>query len=89
VQAVTLTIGERPFRLRLTTDVAELSARLTTAVRAGGGMVEIPVCGEGSSVTVLVSPGVSVVLETRKVEPEQIFDEARIMPWLPADDLEF
>ena len=89
MQAVTLTIGDRQFRLRMNTDVAELSARLTAAVRAGGGMVEIPVVGEGDSVTVLVSPGVSLVLETRAVEPEQIVDENRIVPWLTVDDLEF
>jgi hypothetical protein len=89
VQAVTLTIGEREYRLRMNTDVAGLSARLTAAVQAGGGMVDIPVTGEGCSVSVLVSPGVSVVLETRAVEPEHIFDEARMVPWLAADDFEF
>jgi hypothetical protein len=88
VQAVTLTIGERQYGLRSSTDLTEFRARLTSAVRAGGGMVDIPVAGE-TGITVLVSPGVSLVLETRDVQPASECDEAQIVPWPSADDLEF
>jgi hypothetical protein len=88
VQAVTLTIGERQYGLRSSTDLGEFCARLTDAVQAGGGMVEIPVAGD-RSIAVLVSPGVSVVLETREVGPAAEFEAAGTVPWLCADDLEF
>ena len=63
-----------------------LAAALTAAVQQGGGMVDLPVVGE-VSVQVLVSPGVSVVLETHEVDPSAIIDPA--LPWLAADDLDF
>ncbi|WEO77258.1 hypothetical protein BJQ94_18205 [Cryobacterium sp. SO2] len=88
MQAFTLSIGDRLFRLRTPFDAAEFSARLTAAVRAGGGMVDIPVAGEGH-VTVLVSPGVSIVLETHEVETGAVFEQASTVPWIGADDLEF
>ena len=88
MQAITLTIGDRQFRLRVATDLTQFSARLTDAVRAGGGMVEIPVATEGG-VTVLVSPGVSVVLETHEVDFEHLRDEATGVPWVAGDDMEF
>ncbi|TFD93349.1 hypothetical protein E3T61_04425 [Cryobacterium lactosi] len=88
MQAHTLTIGERLFRLRSSCDVAELAATLTAAVRQGGGMVDLPVVGE-VSVQVLVSPGVSVVLETHEVDPSAIIDPSVPVPWLAADDLDF
>jgi hypothetical protein len=87
VQAVTLTIGERQFGLSSSTDLAEFSARLTAAVQAGGGMVEIPVAGDGR-VTVLISPGVTVVLEARDVRPHSEHDDAGFMPWLASDEME-
>jgi hypothetical protein len=88
VQAVTLTIGERQFGLCSSTDLGEFCARLTDAVQAGGGMVKLPVAGDGG-ITVLVSPGVSLVLETREVDPVAEFEDAGTVPWLTADDLEF
>jgi hypothetical protein len=88
VRAVTLTIGERQFGLRSATDLGEFCARLTDAVQAGGGMVEIPVAGD-AGITVLVSPGVSLVLETREVDPAIEPEDAGVVPWLSADDLEF
>jgi hypothetical protein len=87
VQAVTLTIGERQFRLRSATDLTEFSARLTTAVRAGGEMVEIPVAGE-ACVTVLISPGVAVVLESREIDPHTDLEDVGFMPWLASDEME-
>jgi len=86
MQAHTLTVGERLFRLRSSCDMTVLAAALTAAVQQGGGMVDLPVVGE-VSVQVLVSPGVSVVLETHEVDPSAIIDPA--LPWLAADDLDF
>ncbi|MGY4858671.1 hypothetical protein [Cryobacterium sp. AP23] len=74
--------------MRTTTDLAEFSARLTAAVRSGGGMVDIPVAGEGR-VIVLVSPGVSVVLETHEVDPGMFLEQGTVVPWLGADDIEY
>jgi hypothetical protein len=88
VQAISLSIADRHFRLRTTTDLAELSARLTVAVRSGGGMVDIPIAGEGR-VSVLVSPGVSVVLETHEMDPGMLLDQATVVPWLGADDIDY
>jgi hypothetical protein len=51
-------------------------------------MVNLPVVGE-VSVQVLVSPGVSVVLETHEVDPSAIIDPSVPVPWLAADDLDF
>lgn len=88
MQAVTLTIGDRQFRLRMMTDLAEFSDRLTEAVRSGGGMVDIPVATEGR-VTALVSPGVVIVLESHEVDAAATYDPAMVMPWIAADDLEY
>lgn len=88
MQAFTLSIGDRQFRLRTSFDVTEFSARLIAAVRAGGGMVDIPVAGNGQ-LTALVSPGVSIVLETHEVDPGPAFEKAMTVPWVGADDLEF
>lgn len=88
MQAVTLSIGDRQFRLRMTTDLAEFSARLVAAVRSGGGMVDIPVAG-AVGVRVLVSPGMSIVLETYEVDPDALLQPASMTPWLAADDIEY
>jgi len=88
MQAHTLTIGDRLFRLRSSCDTAALAAALTAAVQQGGGMVALPVIGE-VSVQVLVSPGVGVVLETHEVDPSAIIDPAVPLPWLAADELDF
>lgn len=88
MQAVTLSIGDRQFRLRMTTDLAEFSERLVTAVRSGGGMVDIPVAG-AVGVQVLVSPGLSILLETHEVDPDVLLQPASTTPWLAADDIEY
>jgi hypothetical protein len=87
VRAVTLTIGERQYGLLSSTDVTEFSARLTDAVRAGGDMVVLPVAGH-AGITVLVSPGVTLVLETREVEPAPECESVGILPWFSPDDME-
>lgn len=86
MQAHSLTVGARLFRLRTPCDVTALSAALTAAVRQGGGMVRLPVAGD-AEVEVLVSPGVPVVLESYQVDPLAILDPA--VPWLAVDDLDF
>ena len=88
MQAYTLTVGDRPFRLHSSCDVAELTTALTSAVRAGGGMVSLPVAGE-VAVAVLVSPGVCVVLEVHEVELANTGRDEVDFPWLAADDFEY
>ncbi|ANP74459.1 hypothetical protein [Cryobacterium arcticum] len=88
MQAYTLTVGDRPFRLHRSCDVAELTTALTSAVRAGGGMVSLPVAGD-VTVAVLVSPGVCVVLEIHEVELATGVAGEVDFPWLAADDLEY
>jgi hypothetical protein len=88
MQAYTLTVGDRPFRLHSSCDVAELTTALTSAVRAGGGMVSLPVAGD-VAVAVLVSPGVCVVLEIHEVELATAVAGEVDFPWLAADDLEY
>ncbi|WP_104164195.1 hypothetical protein [Cryobacterium sp. N22] len=87
MQAHTLTVGERLFRLRSSCDVTALLAALTAAVRQGGGMVRLPVVGE-VGVEALVSPGVSVVLETFEVDPRALLDSVAPVPWFAVDDLD-
>ena len=88
MQAYTLTVGDRLFRLRTPCDVTELTTRLTEAVRAGGGMVGVPVAGE-TAVAVLISPGVPVVLEMWDVDPGPEPDLGLDIPWLAGDDLDY
>jgi hypothetical protein len=88
MQAHTLTVGDRVFRLRTPCDLAALSASLTDAVRHGGGMVSLPVAGE-SAIEVLVSPGLVVLLETHDVDPLPGTGWADPVPWLGIDDLDF
>ncbi|MGO4783886.1 hypothetical protein [Cryobacterium sp. W22_MBD10_FK3] len=88
MQAHTLTVGARQFRLRTSSDVTALAAALTIAVQQGGGMVSLPVVGD-VSVEVLVSPGVSVVLETYEVDPRAVLEPVVSSPWVAIDDLEY
>lgn len=88
MHAYTLTVGDRPFRLRASCDLSELSSALTDAVRAGGGMVSLPMPG-GDCVTVLVSPGLGVVLEVHEVDPAPAIGKDAAGPWLAADDLDY
>ena len=88
MQAHTLTIGERLFRLRSSCDVTALLAALTAAVRQGGGMVNLPVVGD-VGIDALVSPGVCVVLETYEVDPRAVLDTTVPAPWTAIDDLDF
>jgi len=88
MHAYTLTVGDRPFRLHSSCNLSELSDALTDAVRAGGGMVALPMPGS-ASVTVLVSPGLGVVLEAHEVDPAPFTDRDDAGPWLAADDLDY
>jgi len=88
MQACTLIVGERQFRLRVPCDVAELADRLTDAVRQGGAMVALPVTGE-VQISVLISPGLCVVLETYEVDSPLAAASSAAMPWLAIDDLDF
>ena len=86
MQAYTLTVGERQFRLHTPLDVSEFTGRLIAAVREGGGMIDLPVAGE-SVVSVLVSPGLCVVLETRDVG-DLGADGADPVPWSGIDEVD-
>ncbi|PXA71991.1 hypothetical protein [Cryobacterium arcticum] len=88
MQAHTLTVGDRQYRLRTQCDVAALSDLLTEAVRLGGGMVRLPVAGE-THVSVLVSPGTLIVLETHEVAAALAEGPAAPVHWPAIDDLDF
>lgn len=87
MQAYTLTVGERQFRLRTPLDVSEFTGRLIASIREGGGMVDLPVAGE-AVVSVLVSPGICVVLETREVDELVGADPADPVSWSGIDELD-
>ncbi|MET0955148.1 MAG: hypothetical protein ABWY68_04300 [Cryobacterium sp.] len=88
MQAHTLTVGDRQYRLRTQCDVAALSDLLTEAVRLGGGMVPLPVAGE-AHVSVLVSPGTPIMLETHEVEAAVADGPAGPVLWPAIDDLDY
>lgn len=88
MQACTLIVGERQFRLRVPCDVAALADRLTEAVRQGGAMVTVPVTGD-VRISLLVSPGLCVVLETYEVESPLAASASAAMPWLAIDDIDY
>lgn|GEM_PF-2586303 len=61
--ATELTIGDRAYLLRAGTDERIVLDELTAAVRAGGGVVELPAAAPNSPRAVLISPGVPVFIE--------------------------
>jgi hypothetical protein len=63
VHATELIIGDHTYLLPAGTDEAEVLDQLTSAVRAGGGVVELPPAMPHSLRSVLISPGVAVFIE--------------------------
>lgn len=61
--ATELTIGDHAYLLRAGTDERGVLDELTAAVRAGGGVVELPAAAPNSPRSVLISPGVPVFIE--------------------------
>ena len=78
--AIELTIGEYVHRLPRAADEAAVLAELTDAVRAGGGVVTLPTSAAGSAVSILISPGVLVLIERTLVPDDEGSD-----PFGPAD----
>ncbi|GAA5208233.1 hypothetical protein [Microbacterium kyungheense] len=69
--AIELTIGEYVHRLPRAADEAAVLAELTDAVRAGGGVVTLPTSAAGSAVSILISPGVLVLIERTLVPDDE------------------
>lgn len=61
--ATELTIGDHAYLLRAGTDERGVLDELTAAVRAGGGVVELPAGAPNTPRSVLISPGVPVFIE--------------------------
>lgn len=70
--ATELTIGEHVFRLPDGVDEDEVLAQLTDAIRAGGGIVDLPGTSTHSAKAVLVSPGVAVFIERIIIPDEEL-----------------
>jgi hypothetical protein len=54
-----ITVDRREFCLAPDQNLAELKNQIVATVKAGGGMIELPVAG-GTTVNVLVGPGIGV-----------------------------
>lgn len=67
MHATELIIGEHAYRLPPDADEQALLSELTQAIRAGGGVVELPATSSQSVMAVLVSPGVPVFIERIKI----------------------
>lgn len=63
MHATELIIGDYVHRLPVKADEAAVLEQLTDAVRAGGGIVELPTGSPRSTVSVLISPGVPIFIE--------------------------
>jgi len=69
VKRTTVTIDKQRFAVPVTSDVAALKGTIEDAVRRGGGFVEVP-SGPDRTVSVLVSPGLSLVIEEEHLTPD-------------------
>lgn len=69
-----LIIGDRAYRLPPAADEETVLSDLTEAVRAGGGVVELPATSPQSAIAVLISPGVPVFIERTHI-PEHPDEE--------------
>ncbi|WP_194397168.1 hypothetical protein [Microbacterium atlanticum] len=70
MHAIELIIGEYVHRLPRGADEEAVLAQLTDAVHAGGAVVSLPALRPHTSVSVLISPGVPVVIERTLIEEE-------------------
>jgi hypothetical protein len=69
VTRYTCTVGSSSYILAQGHDVDELKTQMTAAVRSGGGFVDLVLFGN-RTVSVLVSPGTSVIFETAEVDTD-------------------
>jgi hypothetical protein len=67
VKRIILSVEGRAFLLAQNTDVDELKQQILATMRAGGGFLELVVLGN-RSVSILVSPSVSLTVESEDVE---------------------
>jgi hypothetical protein len=67
MQRTTLTIGGRDYLLAQGVNVDELTQTATNAIKDGGGVLLFAAAGD-RSVSIIISPGVPVTLETLEVE---------------------
>ena len=70
MHATELMIGEHLYRLPDGVDENEVLAQLTEAIRAGGGIVDLPGTSPDSAKAVLISPGVPVFIERIHIPDE-------------------
>jgi len=66
-----VSIGTLTFALSPGVRLAKLQRRVTKLAKRGGGVIEIPTRGP-DTISMLVSPGVSVLFHTRHVSAEDI-----------------
>lgn len=73
MHATELIIGEHAFRLPAGAATDTVVAQLLDAIRAGGGVVDIPTAVPESATSVLISPGVPVFVERIEI-PDELSD---------------
>ncbi|WP_345802902.1 hypothetical protein AAIB33_07415 [Microbacterium sp. AZCO] len=84
MHATELVIGDHTYLLPAGTDETVVLDQLTSAVRAGGGVVELPPAIPGSLRSVLISPGVPVFIERIPI-PADTADDNEIPDGDPLD----
>ena len=72
MQRTTLTIDGRSYALAKGTEIATVKSSVEKAVAAGGKFVDLTIVGN-VAVSVLVSPGVTIVVTTQEV-PDDVHD---------------
>jgi len=89
-QRVTVSFGTHTYWVSTDVDRASLERRIVSALRSGGDLVEIP-RENARSVSILVSAGAEIVIETRDVEsfPASGFSrhEAHELMWADEFDI--
>lgn len=85
VHATELIIGDHTYVLPPGTDEAAVLEQLTDAVRAGGGVVELP-APPTSMKSVLISPGVPVFIERIPIPDDPVPEEQDTLDPEPSAD---
>ena len=75
-----IVVNDIRFELATGTNLDNLTARIETAVRVGGGLVELTVTGE-RLVRVLITPATHLVISAEPVAADtRILDEHHLLP---------
>lgn len=89
-QRITVSFGSHTYWVSRGYDRHKLEQQIVSALRSGGDLVEIP-RERARTVSILVSPGADIVIETHQVEPqaEPSFSphEAHELMWADEFDL--